>query len=92
VAQVKDLRSQAVKVPGLEVELAKVKDAESTLRLEFEQRLAKEKEVLWAKYNTEVGELCVEQEATNKKHDAELREEMDLWEADNMKNQGELGV
>jgi hypothetical protein len=35
--QVKDLRAQAGKVLGLETELAKVKDAESALRLEFEQ-------------------------------------------------------
>jgi hypothetical protein len=36
-AQVKDLRAQDKKDPALEAELAKVKDAESTLRLEFEQ-------------------------------------------------------
>jgi hypothetical protein len=47
-AQVKDLRAQAEKDPALEAELAKVKDAESTLHLEFEQRLAKEKEELSA--------------------------------------------
>jgi hypothetical protein len=58
-AQVKDLRPQAGKVPGLEAELAKVKDAESELRLEFAQRLAKEKEELLAKYDAKAEELLV---------------------------------
>jgi hypothetical protein len=58
-AQVKDLRPQAGKVPGLEAELAKVKDAESELRLEFAQWLAKEKEELLAKYDAKAEELLV---------------------------------
>jgi hypothetical protein len=56
--QIKDLRPQAHRVPGLEAELAKATDAESVLHQEFEQRLAKVKEELLAKYESEVGELC----------------------------------
>jgi hypothetical protein len=76
----------------LEAELAKVKDAELTLRLEFEQRLAKEKEALSAKYDTKVEELRVAQDAKNKEHDAKLLELMDLREADGAKYPEELGV
>jgi hypothetical protein len=65
-AQVRDQRAQAGKVSGLEAELAKVNDVESTLHLEFEQRLVKEKEELSVKYDTKVGELRMAQDAKNK--------------------------
>jgi hypothetical protein len=41
----------------LEIELAKVRGAESSLRLEFDRQLAEEKRILSTKYDIEVNEL-----------------------------------
>jgi hypothetical protein len=43
--QLRGLQAQADRAQELEMELAKAKEAESMLWLEFEQRLAKEKEI-----------------------------------------------
>jgi ElaB/YqjD/DUF883 family membrane-anchored ribosome-binding protein len=90
--QIKDLRAQAGKVLDLEAELAKAKDAESTLRQEFEQRLAKGKEELSTKYDAKVEKLRVAQDATNKERDAKVRELIDLRESDHEKHDAELDV
>jgi hypothetical protein len=58
----------------LETELAKVQEVESKLRLEFDQRLTKEKEILVSKYNAEVDELCTSQGIKIENHDAKISE------------------
>jgi hypothetical protein len=58
--QLKDLQARAGRVLDLEAELAKLMGTESKLRLEFEPRLAKEREELTAKYDAEVEEFRVE--------------------------------
>jgi hypothetical protein len=78
--------------PGLEAELAKAKEAESTLRLEFEQQLAKEKEILAAKYATKVDELCPSQDIELEKRDAKVQRLSDLRESDHGRHAAELGV
>jgi hypothetical protein len=55
--ELQGLRAQAARVQELETELAKVRGAESSLRLEFDHQLAKEQEVLSAKHASEVDEL-----------------------------------
>jgi hypothetical protein len=90
--QIKDLQVQAGRVPGLEAELAKATDAESMLRQELEQRLAKVKEELSAKYDAEVEEHCAAQDAKNKERDAKHQDLMDLQEADHAAHKKELGV
>jgi hypothetical protein len=70
--QLRGLQAQADRAQELEMELAKAKEAESMLRLEFEQRLAKEKEILTAKYDTEVDELRTSQGVEIEKRDAEI--------------------
>jgi hypothetical protein len=90
--QIKYLRAQADKVLDLEAELAKAKDVESTLRQEFEQRLAKGKVELSTKYVAEVKELCVAQDAMNKERDTKVQELIDLQESDHEKHDVELGV
>jgi hypothetical protein len=84
---IKDLQAQANKALGLEAELAKAKEAELTLQQEFVRRLAEDKKVLAAKYDAEVDELCVVQDAENKKRDLVDRRESDFEKYD-----AELGV
>jgi hypothetical protein len=48
---IKGLQVQAGRAQELEAELAKAKEVELTLRQEFEQRLAKDKKILMAKYD-----------------------------------------
>jgi hypothetical protein len=58
----------------LEAELTKAREAESKLRLEFDQQFAKEREILTAKYESEVDELRVSLEAKVKSRDAKIDE------------------
>jgi hypothetical protein len=72
--KLRSLQAQADKP----LELAKAKGAESTLWLEFDQRLTKDKEILAAKYDTEVDELRTSQGVEIEKHDAEIQTLADL--------------
>jgi hypothetical protein len=51
------LQAQAVRAQELETELAKAREAELSLRLEFDRQLAEEKRILSAKYDGKVNEL-----------------------------------
>jgi hypothetical protein len=55
--ELQGLQAQAVWAQELETELAKVRGAESSLRLEFDRQLAEEKRILSTKYDSEVNEL-----------------------------------
>jgi hypothetical protein len=74
------------------VELVKAKDAELKLRQEFEQWLVEGKEELSVKYDTEVEELHMSQDAANKKHDGKVQKLIDLHESDHKKHEAEFGV
>jgi hypothetical protein len=54
--ELQGLRAQAAQAQELEMELTKTREAESTLRLEFDRQLAKEREILSAKYDNKVGD------------------------------------
>jgi hypothetical protein len=56
-AELQGLRAQAARAQGLETELMKTREAESSLRLEFDRRLTEEREILSTKYNSEVDGL-----------------------------------
>jgi hypothetical protein len=58
----------------LEAELTKAREAESRLQLEFDQRLAKEQEILTVKYDSEVDELCASLGAKVESRDAKVDE------------------
>jgi hypothetical protein len=58
----------------LETELTKTREAESSLRLEFDRRLTKEREILSAKYNSEVDELRASLESKVESRDAKISE------------------
>jgi hypothetical protein len=51
------LQAQASRTQGLEIELTKAREAESSLRLEFEHRLAEERKLLSTEYDGKVDEL-----------------------------------
>jgi hypothetical protein len=65
---------------------------ELTLQLEFEKWLAKEKENLMAKYDTEVDELRTSQGIEIRKRNAEIRELANLWKFDCDRHAAELGI
>jgi hypothetical protein len=91
--ELQSLRSQAARAQELEMELTKTQKAESELQLEFDRQLAKERETLSAKYDSEVDELCASleslRELDNKQHDTDLS----AWCAwDHMLHSGLLGL
>jgi hypothetical protein len=55
--KLQDLQAQAVQAQELETELAKAREAESLLRLEFDRQLAEEKRILSAEFNSKANEL-----------------------------------
>jgi hypothetical protein len=86
------LRTKAARAQELETELAKAQEVESKLRLEFDQRLAKEQEILAVKYEGEVDELCASLGANVESHDAKIGELETLRRLDDEKHEAELGL
>jgi hypothetical protein len=76
----------------LETELTKAREAESKLRLEFDQQLAKEREILTAKYGSEVDELCTLLDTKVKSRDAKIDELESLRRLDGEQHNKELGL
>jgi hypothetical protein len=90
--ELQGLQSQATKARELEVELTKAREAESKLRLEFDQPLAKEREILSAKYESEVDELCTSLDAKVKSRDAKIYELESLRMLDGEQHDKELSL
>jgi hypothetical protein len=90
--ELQGLQSQAARARELEVELMKAREAELKLRLEFDQQLAKEREILSAKYESEVDKLRVSLEAKVKSRDAKIDELESLRELDGKQHDNELGL
>jgi hypothetical protein len=77
----------------LETELAKARpEVELELRLEFDQRLAKEQEILAAKYEGEVDELCTSLGVKVESRDAKIDELETLRRLDDEKHKAELSL
>jgi hypothetical protein len=68
--ELRGLQSHTAKAQVLEAELTKAREAESKLRLEFDQQLAREREILSAKYGSEVDELRTSLDAKVRNCDA----------------------
>jgi hypothetical protein len=90
--ELQGLRAQAARVQELETELAKVRGAESSLRLEFDRQLAEEKRILSAKYDNEVNELRTTLESKIESHDAQINELGTLRKLDSERHNKEIGV
>jgi hypothetical protein len=76
----------------LETELAKVRCAESSLRLEFDRQLAEEKQLLSTKYDSEVNELRTTLESKIESRDAQINELETLRGLDSERHDTEIGI
>jgi hypothetical protein len=76
----------------LETELTKTREAESSLRLEFDGRLTKEREILSAKYNSEVDELRASLERKVESRDAKINALETLRALDNKQHDDDLSA
>jgi hypothetical protein len=74
------------------MELTKAREAESSLRLEFDRQLAKEQGILSAKYDSEVDELRASLESKVEGRDAEINELKALRKLDSERHDKEIGV
>jgi hypothetical protein len=90
--ELQGLRTQAARAQELETELTKGREAESSLRLEFDRQLAKEQGILSAKYDSEVDELHVSLESKVEGHDAEINELKALRKLDSERDDKEIGI
>jgi hypothetical protein len=76
----------------LETELAKVRGAESSLRLEFDRQLVEEKRILSAKYDSKVNELCTTLGSEIESRGAQINELETLRKLDSERHDKEIGV
>jgi hypothetical protein len=65
---------------------------ESSLQLEFDRQLAEEKQILSAKYNSEVNELRMTLESEVESRNAQIDELETLWKLDHECHDKEIGV
>jgi hypothetical protein len=91
-AELQGLRAQAARARGLEMELMKTREAESSLRLEFDRRLTEEREILSAKHNSEVDELRASLESKVKHRDAKISELETLRSFDSKQHDDDLSA
>jgi hypothetical protein len=86
------LRAQATRAQELETELTKTREVESLLWLEFDRQLAKEREILSAKYDSEVDELRASLETKVKGRDAKIDELETLRALDRKRHDDDLSA
>jgi hypothetical protein len=86
------LQTQAARTWELEAELTKAREAESKLQLEFDRRLAVEREIFATKYESEVNELRVSLGAKVESRDAKINEMEALRRLDVEQHDNELGL
>jgi hypothetical protein len=72
--------------------LTKTREAESSLRLGFDSRLTEEREILSAKYNSEMDELRASLESKVKNHDAKISELETLQAFDSKQHDDDLSA
>jgi hypothetical protein len=72
--ELQSLRSQAARAQKLEMELTEAREVKSKLRLEFDHQLAREQDILSAKYDSEVDELRASLERKVESRDAKINE------------------
>jgi hypothetical protein len=105
--ELQGLQAQTARAQELETELAKAREAESSLQPEFDRRLAEEKRILSAEFDSKVKELCatlgsevesrsaqIDELETLRRLDSERYDkEISVWRARNHKIQsGLLGL
>jgi hypothetical protein len=90
--ELQDLQTQAARAQGLEVDLAKAQEAESSLRLEFDCRLAEERKILSAEFDSKVKELHATLGSKVENRDAQITELQTLRGLDSEHFDKEIGA
>jgi hypothetical protein len=90
--ELQSLQAQAIQVQELEADLAKAQEAESSLQLEFDRRLAEEKKILSAEFDSKVKELHATLGSEVENRDAQIAELQTLRGLDSERFEKEIGV
>jgi hypothetical protein len=90
--ELQGLHAQAVRAQELETELAKAREAESSLRLEFDRQLAEEKRILSAEFGSKVDELGATLGSEVESRGAKIDELETLRKLDNERHDKEIGI
>jgi hypothetical protein len=86
------LQAQAVRAQELETELAKARESESLLRLEFDRQLAEEKRTLSAEFDGKVNELRATLGSEVENRGAQIDELETLRRLDSERYDKEIGI
>jgi hypothetical protein len=90
--ELRGLQAQAARAQGLETDLAKAREAESLLQLEFDRRLAEEKKILSAEFDGKVKELHASLGSEVEKRGAQIAELQTLRGLDSERHNTEIGI
>jgi hypothetical protein len=90
--ELQGLQAQAARAQEMETDLAKAREAESLLQLEFDRRLAKEKRILSAEFDSKVKELRTTLESEAKRRGAQIDELETLWRLDSERHDMEISM
>jgi hypothetical protein len=90
--ELQGLQAQAIRTQELETELAKAREAESSLRLEFDRQLAEERRILSAEYDGKVNELHATLGSEVKSRGAQIDELQTLQRLDSERYDKEIGI
>jgi hypothetical protein len=90
--ELQGLQTQAARAQELEADLAKAREAESSLQLEFDRRLAEEKRILSAEFDGKVRELHATLGSEVENRDAQIAELQTLRGLDSERFEKEIGV
>jgi hypothetical protein len=90
--ELQGLQAQAVRAQELETELAKAREAELSLRLEFDRQLAEEKRILSAEYDGKVNELRATLGREVESRGAQIDELETLRRLDSERYDKEIGI
>jgi hypothetical protein len=90
--ELQGLQAQAARTQELETELAKAREAKSSLRLEFDRQLAEEKRIISAEYDGKVNELRATLGSEVKNRGAQIDELETLRRLDSERYDKEIGI
>jgi hypothetical protein len=90
--ELQGLQAQAVRAQELETELAKAREVESSLRLEFDCQLAEEKRILSVEFDNKVNELHATLGSEVESRGAQIDELETLRRLDSERHDKEIGI
>jgi hypothetical protein len=90
--ELQGLQAQAARAQELETELAKAREAESLLRLEFDHQLAAEKKILSTEFDSKVEELRATLGSEAERRGAQIDELETLRRLDSERHDKEIGI